>query len=346
MILLNVEQEISDIAHQYLDGIKRSGSNNIMALCPFHAKLDGSAERRPSFAMNLSNGLYLCHACGTKGNLYTFLRDVGIDRGSITTRFGDLLKAAISNSPAPLDPIKPNVAELDPIPESLLGLFDACPLSLLNAGFTESTLRHFDIGFDSTHNRITFPLRDYQGRLSGISGRDVTGDGLRYKVYDREYANWGMPSRFGFDKRKILWNVHSIYPDLYFNRGERVIVGVEGFKACMWVWQAGIRNVVAFLGTYISDEQLWMLERLGATLYLFLDHNEAGQVGTAKAIERVAKSCPLRIMEYPARVTQHLQNAQPDSLTPEEVHHAHSTSVDYVTWLYCLNQNTETPTSE
>lgn len=335
MILLNVEQEISKIAQQYLEGIKPSGSNNIMALCPFHAKIDGSPEKRPSFAMNLSNGLYFCHACETKGNLYTFLKNVGIDRQSITTQFGDLLEAAASNSPARINPLDPNVKELAPLPESLLGLFDSCPISLLDAGFNEETLRQFDVGFDSTHNRITFPLRDYQGRLSGISGRDVTGNGLRYKVYDREYQDWDMPARWGFDKRKILWNVHTIYPDLFFGQNDRYVVAVEGFKACMWVWQAGIRNVVALLGTYLSDEQRWILERLGITLYLFLDHNEAGQIGTLKAIERTAQSIPIRVMEYPERVAH--SSSQPDSLTVEEVHNSFNTSIDYVTWLFNLN---------
>jgi len=338
MILLNVEDEVSKIAQQYLEGIKSSGSNNIMALCPFHAKIDGSPERHPSFAMNLSNGLYFCHACEIKGNLYTFLRDVGIDRQSITMRFGNLLEAAAKNTPARTNPLDPNVLELSPLPESMLGLFDACPTSLLNAGFTEETLHQFDVGFDSVHNRITFPLRDYQGRLSGISGRDVTGNNLRYKVYDREYQHWDMPARWGFDKRKILWNVHTLYPDLLFNRGERTVVVVEGFKACMWVRQAGIRNVVALLGTYMSEEQRWILERLGITLYLFLDHNEAGHTGTIKAIERTAKSIPLRIMEYPPRIAEHPQiSAQPDSLTVEEIHHSFNTAPDYVTWLYNLN---------
>jgi len=337
MIFQSIEEEISAIAQQYLEGIKPSGSNNIMALCPFHAKLDGTAEKHPSFAMNMSNGLYFCHACESKGNLYTFLRDVGIDRESITRDYGELLNAAIKNSPARSDPLDPKIAEQSPLPESMLGLFDACPLSLLDAGFTEETLRRFDVGFDLTHNRITFPLRDYLGSLSGISGRDVTGNGLRYKVYDREYRDWDMPARYGFDKRKILWNAHTVYPDLFFNRGERVLVAVEGFKACMWVWQAGIRNTVGLLGTYISEEQRWIIERLGVTLYLFLDYNEAGQNGTIKAIERMARSCPIRVMEYPSRITKHPQvSAQPDSLTTDEVLHSFNTSVDYVTWLYNL----------
>lgn len=337
MILLNVEQEILSIAEQFLAKVKPSGPNNIMAICPFHRKLDGSEEKSPSFAMNTSNGLYFCHACESKGNLYTFLRDLGINRNDITVRYGMVIEAAASNSPPKLDFLDPKIVENNPLPESLLGLFDSCPTSLLYAGFSEQTLRHFDVGYDQTHQRITFPLRDFQGRLSGISGRDVTGDALRYKVYDKEYKTWGMPERLQPEKRRLLWNIHTIYPDLYLRSGAHEIVLVEGFKACMWVWQAGITNVAALLGAYLSEEQRLILERLGATVYLFLDYNEAGLGGTFKAIQKLRQSLRVKVMRYPDRIVHNPEgSAQPDGLSIQEVLAARDQAIDYVTWLYSL----------
>lgn len=337
MILLDVENEISTIAHYYLGKVKKSGPTNVMAICPFHIKLSGEAEKTPSFAMNLSNGLYFCHACQTKGNLYTFLRDFGISRQDITVRYGAVIEAAANNIPPRVDPLKPNIDELDPIPELLLGLFDFCPTTLLSAGFTQDTLRHFDVGFDRDHNRITFPLRDFQGRLSGISGRDVTGESSRFKVYTKEYKKWDFPERHEPDKRKLLWNVHTIYPSLYLSAAQEDIVVVEGFKACMWLWQAGIRNVVALLGTYLSQEQKQILERLGGTIHLFLDYNDAGLRGTEKTIEQLARSRPVKVVEYPHRiVSDPLGSAQPDSLSVDEIHAAYAHSIDYVTWRYSL----------
>lgn len=340
MILLDVDHEILAIANQFLDKVKKSGPNNIMAHCPFHRKLDGSEERRPSFAMNTANGLYFCHSCEAKGNLYTFLRDLGINRNDITLRYGMVLEAAASNSPPRLNFLDPKITEQNPLPESLLGAFDLCPVSLLQAGFEQETLRHFDVGFDQWHNRITFPLRDFQGRLSGLSGRDVTGEALRYKVYDKEFESWGYPARLQPEKRRLLWNIHSIYPDFYFGDGDNKIIVVEGFKACIWVWQCGLTNVVALLGAYVSEEQRLLFERLGVTIYLFLDHNEAGIGGTIKAIQKLRRSCRVKVMEYPVRI-RHNENAQaqPDSLTSDEIHHAFDGAVDYVTWLYRLNES-------
>lgn len=337
MILLNIEQEINGLAHQYLRKVKPSGPNNVMAVCPFHKKLDGTEEQNPSFAMNTSNGLYFCHACGTKGNLYTFLRDLGISRDDISFKYGTLVEAASNNVPPKLDVLDPHIAEEDPIPEYLLGMFEMCPTSLVQDGFAPETLRNFDVGFDLTHNRITYPLRDFHGKLAGISGRDVTGEHVRYKVYDREYQVWGLPQRLQPEKRRLLWNVHTIYPELYFNPGDHDVVVVEGFKACMWVWQAGIRNVVALLGTYMSDEQQLLLERLGATIYLFLDYNAAGLKGTGNIIHKLKQSSRIRVMRYPDRIVQHAHEAQPDSLTVEEVLAAKAQAVNHVSWLYSLN---------
>jgi DNA primase len=337
MILLNVEGEIMLIVNRYLNRVKKSGPNNIMAICPFHRKLDGTEEKTPSFAMNVSNGLYFCHACQSKGNLYTFLRDLGINRQVITNQYGVVIEAAANNIPPKHDPLKPKLEELDPLPEAFLGIFDYCPVTLLQAGFEEATLRHFDIGFDRDHNRITFPLRDFQGRLAGISGRDVTDTGARYKVYDKEYRKWGYPERPEPDKRKMLWNIHTIYPAMYLDSTAHDLYIVEGFKACMWLWQAGIRNVVALLGTYLSDEQRQIVERLGATIHLFLDLNDAGIRGTDKTIARLAQSRPVRVVEYPARYANDpTATAQPDNLSSQEVLEVCSRSIDYVTWRYGL----------
>jgi len=329
---MDISSEILAVASKYLDKVRRSGSHNIMAICPFHLKEDGHPERHPSFAMSLSTGLYFCHACQEKGNLFTFLRTLGMTRDQIEMSFRSLITNASHNLPPPLDPLDPGIVSLNPIPEGLLGLFDHCPLALLNEGFTEETLIKFEIGFDEAHMRITYPLRDINGQLAGISGRAVGGYWPKYKIYDDEYPVWDIPERTGWDKRTILWNAHQVYPETYFRTDPGEIVIVEGFKACMWLVQAGIKNTVALLGTYLSNEQKWVVERMGAIVYLFLDNNEPGWVGTAKSGRRLMKSLPVKVMQYPDRL-QLDEDAQPDSLTPEEVLDAKETAIDYIIWL-------------
>lgn len=329
---MNTTEDIRTIADQFLKKVRKSGPENVMALCPFHVKADGSEERRPSFAMSLTNGLWFCHACQASGNLFTFLRDIGLSRHEIEFKYRGTIDQAARNSPPRLDPFNCQIVSLNPIEEGLLGIFDNCPLSLLKEGFQEETLRHFSIGFDVHHMRVTYPIRDIAGNLVGISGRSLSDDWPKYKIYEKEYKAWGLPQRLNWDKSTCLWNANAVYPQLLFQPNPSYIVVVEGFKACMWLWQCGIKNVVALIGTYLSQQHKWVLERLGAPVYLFLDNNEAGQHGIYKAGEKLRRSLHVSVIDYPERIIDE-EDAQPDSLTPEEVIEQLTYAIPYQTWL-------------
>ena len=330
---MNITDEVHKVAHHFLEKVRRSGPNNIMAICPFHMKADGSPEKRPSFAMNLSSGLYFCHACQAKGNLFTFLREIGLGRDVIERQYRLLIDAASSNLPPPSDPLNPIVFDLPTIPEAVLGLFDYCPTSLLDAGFDIKTLHHFEVGYDKWYQRITYPLRDLKGRLVGISGRSQEGVRPKYKVYTEEYKLWDLPVCPEPDKRAILWNVDKVYPEVYFTRPDQnFVVIVEGFKACMWVYQAGIKNVLALLGTYLSWEHKWMLERLGMPVYMFLDNDTPGRSGTIKAADSLSRSLPVHVVNYPNRLSE-VEEAQPDTCHPDEVVHQVACAPSYLMWL-------------
>ena len=333
---MDIREEVRIIANRYMQKVRSSGPDDVMAICPFHRKLDGSEEKRPSFAMSLSKGLYFCHACQAKGNLFTFLRDVGNTREQIEHGFRRLIDAVARNLPPAPDPLDPKVVTYDPIPEGLLGLFDYCPSSLLSAGFTEETLQSFEVGWDRWYNRITFPLRDMHGQLVGISGRNETDDWPKYKIYDKEYETWDLPARSLWNKRTVLWNAHRVYPSIYFNPEGGDVIVVEGFKAAMWVWQAGIKDVVALLGAYLTWEQKWILERMGSRVYLFLDNDEWGIKGTVKAANFLQPcGIPVFVLEYPSWIQDHedSEKAQPDWLTANEVLEAKATAKPFVSWL-------------
>jgi len=325
---MDVSQEIYDLAERYLGRVRRSGPENIMAVCPFHQ------ESTPSFAMSLVNGVFFCHSCHAKGALRTFLRDMGLGAQAIKLRYEALIEAARQNSPKPPDPLRPGVFDMRPIDETFLGLLDYCPTDLVHAGFGEAVLRHFEVGYDRWHNRITFPLRDIANQLVGISGRAVGNDVRpRYKVYDKEYRVWGLPERLNWNKSHLLYNANTVYPSIIqHNPNAQFVAVVEGFKACMWVYQAGITNVVGILGSYLSWEQQWVLERIGVPVYLFLDNNNAGLIGTLKAGAALLRSLPVKVVEYPERL-EHDSKAQPDSLSPEEVLEQVGSAAPYEPWL-------------
>lgn len=329
---MNISTDVRSAVEGFLERVKPSGPENIMALCPFHVKPDGSSESTPSFAMNTTNGLWFCHACQSKGNLYTFLRDVGVTRAEIDFRYTVLIEMASEAMPHRDDPLRPEVfTTKEPIPAGFLGVLDYAPNDLLKAGFTESTLQHFDVGFDTQHYRTTYPLRDLAGDLVGISGRTAIDEHPRYKLYDDEFVAWGLPRRDAYDKRQLLWNAYNVYPELFFDTSPSYIVIVEGFKACMWMWQAGIKNVVALLGTYMSNEQQWIIDRMGAPVYLFLDNDWPGKLGTYKCGEKLRYTLPLRVIDYPERLKRE-EKAQPDSLTQAEIIQQFSHTSDYFEW--------------
>lgn len=329
---MDVREEVLQVAHEYLRKVKRSGPDNIMAVCPFHLKPDGSEERTPSFTMSLSRGVYFCHSCHEKGNLFTFLRDIGLPRSQIENRYRGLLDEAARTQPDPPDPLRTKIWDVDPVNEGVLGLLDMCPIDLLKAGFTEETLYHFEVGYDRWHYRITFPLRDIKGSLVGIMGRAVTTQQEpRFKVYTKEYRLWHLPERKEPDKRCLLWNAHRVYPAAYFkNPSETSIVVVEGFKAAMWLWQAGIKNVVALMGSYMSWEHGWIIERIGAPVTLFLDNDFAGRSGTTYAADCLSKSLNVRVAMYPKRLAYN-SRAQPNDCTPEEAVEAVGSAIPNLT---------------
>lgn len=215
--------------------------------------------------------------------------------------------------------------ENQPLPEELLGLFDKLTPDLwaVEEGLDPALVKKLDIGIDERHQRITFPLRDLEGTLVGISGRDFTETArAKYKVYDLEYEDFGMQKHETF-KSHLLWNGHVVYPQMYHQR--MPLIGVEGFKACMKVVQAGAFNTIAILGSMVSARQRWQMERIATEIWLWLDNNEAGMRGTV--ISAMGFGLPVRVIDYPD------DREQPSDLTVEEIQLALSQSRDFTRWL-------------
>jgi hypothetical protein len=286
--------------------------------------------------MSLVSGVYFCHACHAKGTLRTFFRNIGLDRDMVEMHHGMLIEEASRNLPIASDPLRPKdiwAEHENTIDEGVLGMFNH-DVSALLPQFHPDTLEHFEIGWDGWHQRITFPIRDIKGDLIAVSGRAVYPNQVpRYKIYDTEYVAWRMPAITGWNKRGALWNSHAVYPHLVVSTEPQSVVVVEGFKAAMWVWQAGIKNVVALLGSYLSWEHSWILESGGGPVYLFLDNNGAGwkgQIDAAKRLTRVGLRCHL--VEYPGELYDD-EDAQPDNLTTQEVIEQLARAPRYEEWL-------------
>ena len=334
---MDVTNEVLEAANKYLKRVTRSGSENIMAVCPFHRKADGSEESSPSFSMSLTKGVYYCHSCHERGTFRKFLNEMGVNGGEIQIRYKEVIDSLGKNSIPKDSPIRPaQIFNSEALDDSVLGLFDH-DIAALMPGFAPETLQHFDIGWDGWHSRITFPIHDLVGRLVAVSGRAVHKQQVpRYKVYTKEYNTWGIPPRLGWNKRTVLWNMHNVYP--VFHRtsaqaaADQYIIVVEGFKAAMWLWQCGYRNVVALLGSYMSWEHEWLLTSLGCPVYLFLDNNEPGKLGQYDAAARLNRAVSvIRMVQYPERLAFD-EKAQPDSLSASEVMEQVGKAPTFVNW--------------
>lgn len=342
-----IQDEVLELAGRYLKRIRRVGSDNISAVCPFHRKTDGTEERSPSFSMSLSKGVWHCWSCHASGTFQTFLRDVGLSRTVITNQYGELFESLKKTYQPTFDPLKPKVVSEEPLPEAVLGFFEQCPLYMVDPEystfldpddpvvFDEDLLRRYDIGFDSKHLRITFPLRDYLGNLVGVSGRTVVGDVPRYKVYDREFSAWGYETRQATKKGSILWNAHRVYPGAFRGSPDQFVLVVEGFRACLWAIQCGINSTVALLGSNLSWAQKWVLERMGCQVYLMLDNDSAGQRALRGhrdeegrkwpgIAEELSRSLPVKVVQY--------EGKQPTKLSQEALVSSVNSAEDYFRW--------------
>jgi DNA primase len=316
---------VMQICQKFLHKVKRSGPENIMALCPFHDN-----KNTPSFTMSLTKGLFYCFSCHERGTLMTFLRNVGVSRAAIGVHYKFVLEEVERYRPKAVDPLRPTEFKNEEIPEALLGLFDKCPVSLIEEdGFDEEMLQRLDIGFDDQHMRITFPLRDLDGKLVGISGRSVTDDYPKYKVYDKEFEDFDLPKHKTY-RSQLLWNGHMVYPEAFFTNGN-FVVGVEGFKACMRFLQAGVPNTLAILGSFMSSIQRQQIERMASEFYIMLDGNDAGMRGTVIAGMRMG--IPVRVCPYLTDKEPGPKGLQPSDLEPDELLLALSEAKDFYRWL-------------
>jgi DNA primase len=338
---MDVTEEIRGIARSFLKNVRPSGPENIMAICPFHRKPDGSEESTPSFSMSITKGVYYCHQCHEKGGLRRFLREMGVDPSAIALHYGTIIEGAASNSPVIHERTRVcSIFNAEPIEESMLGLFAGYDVTPYLHGFTKDTLDHFGVCWDGWYHRIIFPIRNIVGELVALSGRAIYKEQKpRYKIYDKEYLCWQYPARETWRKNTTLWHGDDVYPRLLHrmagDRAESVVFVVEGFKAAMWLWQCGYKNVVALLGSYMSWEHEWMLVSLGCTVYLMLDNGDAGVLGQQDAAKRLAcgpNPVPVRMVQYPARLAEDV-DAQPDSLTCDELNEMVASAPLYENWL-------------
>lgn len=309
-----MESQVQQIASKYLQNVRPTGENNLRATCPL-------CESSRAFIINQDTGLWICFSCSAKGAIVQLLYKLGFTRKQV-----DRLVQKTDFIPPLPDYVrkKRSMEETWPVlPEYVLSSYDECPKKLLDVGFDMDLLQDQDVGFDRIENRITFAIRDYKGRLVGVSGRAHYKDQYpRYLVYDKVFD----PIVPGYKalNRKHLYGFHEVYADRYFSpdQEDTPIILVEGYKGCLWLKQMGFDHAVALQGSSLTRDQQRMLERVRGPKYILLDHEEGKSISVrgrpcaaVSIAERLSKTGQAFICQYPTGTEE---GTSPDDLSFEE----------------------------
>ena len=292
--------------------LKKQGKD-YSARCPFHD------ERSPSFTVSPSKQFYYCFGCGAKGTAISFL--MNYDRLTFMDAVEDLAKRAgieipKDARPADTDGSRDMYAALEAssqffqkqlaasdkaktylerrgvdaksiaafgigyASEGFNGLMDALGSDERRRGLLEKTgmLSKSDNGrlYDKFRARIMFPIADRRGRVIAFGGRVLEKDD------GPKYLN--SPETPLFHKGRELyglWQVKQAH-----NKIPRLIV-VEGYMDVVSLFQHGITQAVATLGTATTPDHAELLFRNSADVVFCFDGDKAGRAAAWKAVESI-----------------------------------------------------------
>ncbi len=146
--------------------------------------------------------------------------------------------------------------------------------------------------YDNLVGRLVFPIVDERGRCVSFGGRVLPGSNI---TSDAKY--WNGTETSIFQKRKMLYAFDQARETI--RRSESAIV-VEGYMDCIACHQAGITNVVATLGTAMTDDHVRFLKRFAQKIVLNYDGDEAGQRAAERSVTRfLAQDVDLRVLTLP-----------------------------------------------
>ena len=316
--------DIVDLVSRYVP-LKRAG-RSYKACCPFHE------ERTPSFVVTPDRGSWYCFgACGEGGDIFSFImkkenvdfrdalqilaKEAGVElheeqqgddsrerdrlyevNAQAAHYFRNLLhrspSAQLARAYLQKRGITAAVAELFQLgfaPESWDGLRDSLAAQGYDFAFQHKAglLKYNeerDSYYDAFRNRLMIPISDRQGRIIGFGGR-VLDDGIP------KYLNTAETPLF--HKSSVIYGFDKAFRAI---RDADSVVIVEGYMDVIAAQQFGFANVVACMGTAITEDQLRQLQRYTHNFVLALDADNAGQQATIRglnqarqALERVSK---------------------------------------------------------
>ncbi len=128
--------------------------------------------------------------------------------------------------------------------------------------------------YDAFRNRLMFPIHDQMGRVIGFGGRRLNDED------EPKYIN--SPESPLFDKSKTLYGFAQAFRAI---QDARCAIVVEGYIDVIACHQAGVKNVVATLGTALTPQHASVLQRVCDSVVLVFDGDDAGSRAADRAVE-------------------------------------------------------------
>lgn len=285
-------------------------------LCPFHT------EKTPSFYVFPDTQGWHCFGCNKGGDLFNFVMDFeGLDFRSALEELAR--RAGVELQPRTPEQVEAESESerLRLLLEAAAAYYHTLLLTAPQAaharayvgkrGFARETLSTFQVGyslndwdatrtylsgkgfsleeqlkagmlveregggtFDRFRNRLMIPICDRRGRVIAFGGRVLNPDD------QPKYMN--SPQTTLFDKSNVLFGYH--LANQAIREADAAII-VEGYMDVMIPHQAGYKNVVAPMGTALTEGHLQQLQRLTKRFILALDPDAAGIHGTLQGLE-------------------------------------------------------------
>ena len=339
--------------------LQKSG-RYLKGLCPFHT------EKTPSFFVFPDDQHWHCFGCGKGGDVYNFVMDFeGLDfRGALEEL---ARRAGVELRPRTPEQVEAET-EAERLRLLLAASAEYYHTLLLTApqaahartylkgrGFTRETVDTFQVGYcleswdalrtyllgkdfsvedqikagmliqrdtggtyDRFRDRVMIPIHDRRGQVVAFGGRVLSADA------QPKYMN--SPQTVLFDKSKVLFGYH--HASQAIRQADEAII-VEGYMDVMIPHQAGYKNVVAPMGTALTESHLKQLQRLTRRFVLALDPDAAGVHGTLKGLETARATLdrewvpvfdPRGLVGYEGRLKADIRVVTlPDGLDPDEL---------------------------
>ncbi len=297
--------------------LRRQGTN-LVGLCPY----PDHSEKTPSFSVSPEKNFCYCFGCGRGGDAIKLVMELKslsfVEAVShLAERFGVELEFE-GRSPEEAERAQQRAARRRSAYKALAAATAYYHKYLLKSpaaeearhylesrGFNQSTIVDFRLGYApprggsgftraaskvglgrealeaagllSSHggerfvDRVTFPISDRRGRIVGFGARAL-GDAKP------KYLN--SPETEIFNKRSLLYGFPQVAEAV---RREKAALVVEGYTDVLMLYQSGIKNAVATLGTAMTPGHLKALGDYVEKVYVLFDPDSAGE----KAIERI-----------------------------------------------------------